>query len=363
MLSFLRRPGGLAALHRLDKYPHCRPHVAGLRNFFAHTDPQDLILAHPRQLAEQLGISARDALCLVTTAAHEKLLSITWLLRCPACGGFDTSAAHQHLGDYTHDLIACPNCGNEFHATTDETLYTFFTPASTVVRLPAQFDTERFGEQVQTWGLVPAADMLSIEQFRTYLADFNLPDGTTIGVQSQTFWFTDLLASTAMYEQIGDVNAYDLVRRHYEIIFEAAESNRGFAVKTIGDGTMGNFRQPADALRAAIQAVRGIADLGRMANWPLCVRLGLHAGPAIAVALNNRLDFFGTTVNQTARLERLATGSDIVLSAAIMSDRQVRALAEASGPLSYEAVALAGMTSISHIYRLRLQGIAGSTPP
>jgi class 3 adenylate cyclase len=56
------------------------------------------------------------------------------------------------------------------------------------------------------------------------------------------------------------------------------------------------------------------------------LKAGLHTGPCIAVTLNDRLDYFGSTVNLAARLEAQSTGDDVVVSAAVYDDPGVREL-------------------------------------
>jgi class 3 adenylate cyclase len=58
----------------------------------------------------------------------------------------------------------------------------------------------------------------------------------------------------------------------------------------------------------------------------LILKAGIHEGPCIAVTLNDRLDYFGSTVNMAARLESLSSGNDVVISRAIYDDAEVRAL-------------------------------------
>ena len=57
---------------------------------------------------------------------------------------------------------------------------------------------------------------------------------------------------------------------------------------------------------------------------PLTLKAGIHSGPCIAVTLNDRLDYFGSTVNMAARLESLSTGSDVIISRAVYDDPEVR---------------------------------------
>jgi class 3 adenylate cyclase len=56
---------------------------------------------------------------------------------------------------------------------------------------------------------------------------------------------------------------------------------------------------------------------------PLQLKAGMHAGPCIAVTLNDRLDYFGSTVNMAARLEGLSNGNDVIISRAIFDDASV----------------------------------------
>src|SRR5258705_2774172 len=59
---------------------------------------------------------------------------------------------------------------------------------------------------------------------------------------------------------------------------------------------------------------------------PLTLKAGIHTGPCIAVTLNERLDYFGSTVNMAARLESLSSGDDVVISRALYDDPGVRKL-------------------------------------
>ena len=45
-------------------------------------------------------------------------------------------------------------------------------------------------------------------------------------ITSLTFLFTDLKGSTALYERVGDLIAYDLVRQHFGVLYEIVASER-----------------------------------------------------------------------------------------------------------------------------------------
>jgi class 3 adenylate cyclase len=61
--------------------------------------------------------------------------------------------------------------------------------------------------------------------------------------------------------------------------------------------------------------LRAHASIGSVPGTPcLVLKTGIRAGPCIAVTLNERLDYFGSTVNVAARLAELSEGSDVVMS-------------------------------------------------
>jgi class 3 adenylate cyclase len=74
-----------------------------------------------------------------------------------------------------------------------------------------------------------------------------------------------------------------------------------------------------------LRSQRELAE-GRGGAEGLKLKAGIHSGPCIAVTLNDRLDYFGGTINMASRLEGLSTGHDIILSDAVMDDAEVREL-------------------------------------
>jgi class 3 adenylate cyclase len=110
------------------------------------------------------------------------------------------------------------------------------------------------------------------------------------------------------------------VREHYAVLTRAVREHDGAVVKTIGDAVMAAFTDPLNALEAALTIRDAIAAFNRQLaaddgdSIAILVKIGLHSGACIAVTLNDRLDYFGGTVNLAARLEAQSAGGDIVLS-------------------------------------------------
>jgi class 3 adenylate cyclase len=178
-----------------------------------------------------------------------------------------------------------------------------------------------------------AHEVTTLQAFRDLFADATLRPGDEAGVGQVTIIFTDLRGSTALYEQVGDAAAFNLVRAHFEVLAKAVREANGAVVKTIGDAVMAAFADPADAVRAALSIRDEVAALDRhlsaergLNDGALVVKIGLHMGPSIAVNLNDRLDYFGTTVNMAARLQGQSSGGDIVLSRMVADDPAVRPL-------------------------------------
>jgi len=106
---------------------------------------------------------------------------------------------------------------------------------------------------------------------------------------------------------------------------------------------MASFGDPADAVRAAFDMQARIAGFNRAnpADRALAIKLGVHVGSSVMVSLNDRLDYFGSTVNMAARLQGQSTGGDIVLSRAVAEDPAVKPLLE-TVPTRDESVSLKG---------------------
>jgi len=155
--------------------------------------------------------------------------------------------------------------------------------------------------------------------------------GQGLGIKDITLLFTDLKGSTALYDHIGDLNAFSLVQQHFDRLQEVTGRNEGAVIKTIGDAVMAAFSNPAHAVRAALEMRNEIGAVNRGATGSqLVLKIGLHKGAAIAVTLNDRLDYFGQTVNIAARVQHLADANEIYLSQDIYESDGVAELLESS---------------------------------
>jgi class 3 adenylate cyclase len=146
-----------------------------------------------------------------------------------------------------------------------------------------------------------------------------------------------------------------LVREHFAWLAGIVREHEGAIVKTIGDAVMAAFHDPLLGLRAAIAMQGRISAFNEASRTPVVLKLGLHEGPCIAVTLNDRLDYFGSTVNLAARLQGESRGSDIVLSDSLAAGGGADALMAPLAP-ERETARLRGIAEPVAFVRLRFPG-------
>ncbi len=194
--------------------------------------------------------------------------------------------------------------------------------------------------------------LLARQTFRRLFRSERVDEQEGLGIRQVTFLFTDLKGSTAMYERLGDLNAYALVREHFALLDAAAQQHAGAIVKTIGDAVMAVFSRPADAVSAALYILAGIERFNREHGAPgILLKIGGHCGPSIAVTLNDNLDYFGQTVNVAARVQSLADAGDICISEALYTAPGVADVLSGRRVVEFDAP-LRGVEGNARVYRI-----------
>ena len=212
-----------------------------------------------------------------------------------------------------------------------------------------QLERTAWSDQAST-----AADVTALQVFRDLFASEVVRPGEEISIGSVTLMFTDLRDSTRLYRKIGDASAFGRVREHFEILEKSIASEDGGIVKTMGDAVMATFRNPVAALRAVWNAQTQIAEYGEPMLW---LKVGLHKGPCIVVNLNERLDYFGSTVNIAARLPGFSQGGELIITEDIYNDSEVQeflAQAARSDSLSCFTGTLKGFDEPFTMWRVRV---------
>src|SRR6201989_3619556 len=202
--------------------------------------------------------------------------------------------------------------------------------------------------------ILTAKRLLTNQPFRDIYRTETLAIGQRLKILSLTFLFSDLKDSTALYERVGDLVAFDLVNEHFRLLQEIIASERGAVVKTIGDAVMATFETPDRAIAAALRMREAMSDLGaERQHQSLGLKMGIHEGSCLAVTLNAQQDYFGQTVNVASRVQGLAASRSIVVTESVVANAHARALLETNGlKPTLKRVALTGIADKVSVYEI-----------
>ncbi|MCW7496583.1 adenylate/guanylate cyclase domain-containing protein [Leptospira levettii] len=162
--------------------------------------------------------------------------------------------------------------------------------------------------------------LLNNQSFRDLFRIQKLSPDLNLNVKSLTIMFTDLKGSTEMYDTAGDIFAYKLVQEHFRILTEIVRKYKGAIVKTMGDAIMATFSTPTEGLLAALEMMRRIELMNlewKKEGYEIGLKVGLNEGSALAVVNDERLDYFGQSVNIAARVQGLAKSGEVWLSESV----------------------------------------------
>ena len=188
-----------------------------------------------------------------------------------------------------------------------------------------------------------AKRLITNQVFRDLYRTDTLDVEQRLKITSLSFLFTDLKGSTSLYERVGDLVAFDLVREHFRALHEIVGSEAGAIIKTIGDAVMATFPSPDRAVSAALQMREAMKRLNADHDGAgLVLKIGIHEGPCLAVVLNERQDFFGHTVNVAARVQALANSQAIFATGSVIQN-----------PLTSDLLASKGLVPVAGQRELR----------
>jgi class 3 adenylate cyclase len=199
-----------------------------------------------------------------------------------------------------------------------------------------------------------AKRLLTNQTFRDIYRTDTIDVDQRLKITSLTFLFTDLRGSTELYERVGDLAAFDLVKTHFSILHEIVGAEAGAVVKTIGDAVMATFIRPEHAIVAGLRMRGAMAQLNaERGREELIVKIGIHEGPCLAVMLNERQDYFGQTVNIASRVQSLSTSQEIHITGPVIESPAVASILrkEAIRPIQKEA-ALRGIADKMVVYEI-----------
>ena len=124
-------------------------------------------------------------------------------------------------------------------------------------------------------------------------------------------------------------------------MLHGAALHRGKPIKWLGDGVMFYFGEPRLGVRSALEMVDELAAAGLPP-----AHVGLHAGPV----LFQEGDYFGQTVNLSARIADYARPGEVLVSQAVADASQDETIAFSD----IGSVELKGVEGTVHLIRAHL---------
>jgi len=171
--------------------------------------------------------------------------------------------------------------------------------------------------------------LLTSQTFKSLFRSEVVGGAQGLAIRDIALLFTDIRGSTALYQRIGDLNAFQLVQQHFDLLRETTVRHGGAIVKTIGDAVMAAYPDAALAVGAALEMRGAIERFNEgQPERPVSLKIGIHHGAAIAVTLNDDLDYFGQTVNIASRVQEMADAAEIWITEDVWRYPGVDALLE-----------------------------------
>ena len=162
-----------------------------------------------------------------------------------------------------------------------------------------------------------------------------------------TLLFTDIEGSTRLLDRLGTARYAQSLELHRRLIREALERNSGYEVDCEGDAFFVAFGRATDAVAAAAEAQRALADAEWPEEQPIRVRIGIHTGEPLVAPPR----YVGLDVHKAARIMAAGHGGQVLLSAATQ-----RLVDPATPVVSLGEHRLKDLSQPEPLYQLRVEG-------
>ena len=177
-------------------------------------------------------------------------------------------------------------------------------------------------------------------------------------MESFTFLFTDIEASTALLGRVGQGVYAQVLAEHHSIIRSGLAAHDGREVDTQGDAFFVVFSSPGACVAAVVEMQRALQTHAWPGGEHVRVRMGVHTGQASRTATG----LVGLDVHRAARVAAAGHGGQVLLSAT--SAALVReALPPGTALEDLGVHRLKDLDQPERIFQLRAAGLQAGFPP
>ncbi len=159
---------------------------------------------------------------------------------------------------------------------------------------------------------------------------------------SKAILFADISGSSALYKNVGNQNAKQIVDFVLTALSQLVIDNHGEIVKNIGDEIMTCFDDTHSCMLVANTMQRQFSHLVQKPDLALSIGIGFGD-----VIIDNN-DLFGEAVNDAAYLTHLAQGGQVLLSESVFEKLDESIMRNTQ---EFDRVVIKGANSESIIYR------------
>ncbi|GIX41915.1 MAG: guanylate cyclase [Leptospiraceae bacterium] len=283
-------------------------------------------------LSNEIELELVQLIDLFLFLVKEGIFILNWEYHCPHCNA---------VPDFKHNFSDlrgegfCPLCDVKFRNILDENIEVTFTIHPQFYKIPEEIE-EKYRTEMHQKALekqyllekpfLSGLECLNSKLFQEFFGNQVLSVEESLGIQNIILMFTDLKGSTAMYRKYGDTVSYNIVREHFKLLFNVIENHNGIIIKTIGDAVMASFIKSEDAMQSALEIFNNFLERIWDPAGYLEVKIGLHKGPVIVVNLNDRIDYFGNTVNIASRIQSQLKYHSIGFTDAIYNNDNIKTI-------------------------------------
>ena len=301
-------------------------------------------------------INRKDFLEVFIKGVKHGLFSMDWVVHRP---NWQFVRSFSKLNEATTE-DDCTFCTTHFSNALDDNMEVVFSLNSEIRKLPESLeddlkttiDKELKSNNIYKWKeetTIYAVDCFNNAVFRSLFSEETLPLYESLFLNHAAVLITDLKNSTKIFGEIGDKAAFKMMKEHFSLVYKTILNHNGVPVKTFGDSVMAIFDNEINSIKAAF-SLQKICK--KQPNTEL--RVGLHAGPLMAVNLNNRLDYFGETVNYTAKIRRYTKANEISISQHMFEKQEIQNEIATQCSKAYRSeLLLKGEEETLILYRLR----------
>jgi len=157
--------------------------------------------------------------------------------------------------------------------------------------------------------IVPITGEDDKEAAKRYLEEY--------GQELVTILFTDLVDSTQLQSDLGNVESAKITDLHRGIVRDELEKSNGREIEWAGDSCLAVFSKPSEAVVFALRMQAEHARVRKTEKRLPTVRVGMHLGEIVVKQGDHKEDLYGLQVSEAARVMSIARGNQVFCTRAV----------------------------------------------